>query len=277
MDISQRGLDLIKDYESYSAEAYLCPENVPTIGWGSIRWSAGRPVKLGDTCTVEQAEGLLRREVEAVEDAIELAVPDARTVLTQGQFDCLVSWGYNVGTGWINGKRKGGAATLMRYINAGQLDKVPGELVKFKKGAVSGKSYNGLLNRRKRELKELWFADDADLKQPVSAAAKVPDEEPEKSPQAVEPERKTVTEAIGQSGTAKTSLFGLISGGALWTWQWVGGVAQQASLDTVSTQQSVSGLSALFAYLNVSAIEVAGLIAIGCLVVALLRAIERGR
>ena len=61
-DISERGLALIKDYESYSEKAYLCPEGVPTIGWGSIRWSASRPVKLGETCTVDQAEMLIRKE-----------------------------------------------------------------------------------------------------------------------------------------------------------------------------------------------------------------------
>lgn len=270
MDISAKGLAMIKDYESYDENAYLCPEGVPTIGWGSIRWDANRPVKLGDRCTLAQAEQLLRREVVLVEDAIDGHV---KVPLTQGQFDCLVSWGYNVGIGWINGKRKGGAATLIKYLNKGQYEKVPGELEKFKKGAVSGKSYNGLLNRRRREIRELWLADDEELK----TVAPTPAKAPETTPQAVAPDRNTIPQAIGQSSTAKTTIFGLLTSGILYAWNWIGGVAQQASIDTVATQQSVSGLQSLFTYLNLSTVEVASMITIGCLIVALVRAIERGR
>lgn len=228
MDISQRGLDLIKEYESYSAEAYLCPEGVPTLGWGSIRWDAKTPVKMGDKCTIEQAENLIRKEVSRIEDAIDAAV---RAPLTQGQFDCLCSWGYNVGLGWINGKRKGGAATLIRYLNAGHYDKVPSELLKFRRGANSGKAINGLLNRRKREIQELWFHDDVPASPGVMPM-----------PQAVEPETPTIGTTAKESVTVKLAAGGILSAigkAAMDAYDWVVGVAKEAGPEVVALKTSI--------------------------------------
>jgi lysozyme len=38
-------INLIKQFEGYYENAYLCPANVPTIGYGSIRWLDGKFVK----------------------------------------------------------------------------------------------------------------------------------------------------------------------------------------------------------------------------------------
>jgi len=51
MDISQRGLDLIKKWEAFYAHAYDDGEGVWTIGWGTIRWDLKTPVKKGDVIT----------------------------------------------------------------------------------------------------------------------------------------------------------------------------------------------------------------------------------
>lgn len=247
-DISQRGIDLIKDYESYSSKAYLCPEKVPTIGWGSVRWDASKPVKLGDTCTVDQAEDLLRKEVILIEDAIDSSV---KVALTQGQFDCLCSWGYNVGSGWINGKREGGCATLIKYLNKGQYDKVPSELLKFKKGAKSGKSYDGLVNRRKRELRELWFSDHG--AQPVAkpAVAPVPVEAvpADPMPQSVGQVTVPVTEVVKHSWTIRGAVAA-ISGAALQVYNWTLPAATEASMEAVKLKTSLSGWDALFGFLG---------------------------
>ena len=243
MDISERGLAMIKDYESYSGEAYLCPEGVPTIGWGSIRWSASRPVKLGDTCTVAQAEQLLRKEVQRIDDALDTYIVEP---LSQGEWDCLGSWAYNVGIGWINGKREGGAATLIGYINSGHKEKVPSELLRFKKGAVSKKTYGGLLNRRKREIAELWLAG-GDIPEPVSVAA-VADEDKSPMPQAVGLDRPTAAQAVAQSSSAKAAIVGIgvttyqaISSG----YQWLFSVAQEAGPEVLALKTTLSPLDAL--------------------------------
>lgn len=228
-DISPRGLALIKDYESYSGEAYLCPEGVPTIGWGSIRWDAKTPVKLGDKCTVDQAEQLLRKEVGRIEDAIDAYVT---VPLTQGQFDCICSWAYNVGIGWITGKREGGAATLIRYLNKGQYDKVPSELLKFRKGAVSGKVIGGLINRRKREIQELWFHEDEAPSLPA----------PTPMPQAVEPVRDSVGQTVKDSVIVKLAGGGLaatIGKAIMDTYDWLFSVAKEAGPEVLSLKTTI--------------------------------------
>ena len=72
MHISQRGLDLIKEFESYlkplqdgRCTTYLCPAGVPTIGWGCTKG-----IKVGDVWTREQAEDGLRRELAKSEAAV---------------------------------------------------------------------------------------------------------------------------------------------------------------------------------------------------------------
>ncbi len=266
MDISQRGIDLIKDYENYSSKAYLCPEKVPTLGWGSIRWSASRPVKLGDTCTVQQAEDLLRKEVILIEDAIDSSV---HVPLTQGQFDCLCSWGYNVGTGWINGKRKGGAATLIKYLNKGQYDKIPSELLKFKKGAKSGKSYEGLLTRRKRELRELWFSDHGEERPAspgVAAEPSMPAAIPE-VPQDVTIDTPPVTEVVASSWTIRGALAA-IGGTLVQIYEWSLSGASEAGVEAGKLKEALGPWEALFAALKANmGLLAAGFVLAGCAVV----------
>ena len=275
MDISQRGLDLIKDYESYSSKAYPCPEGVPTLGWGSIRWDAKTPVKMGDSCTVEQAEDLLRKEVILVEDAIDSSV---KVPLTQGQFDCLCSWGYNVGAGWINGKRKGGAAALVKLLNKGRYDAVPGELVKFKRGAVSKKSYGGLLKRRKRELRELWFSEHsftpaAKSAHPLSPAEPAAIAEP--MPQAVAPEAPSAKEIATTSWTIRGALAA-IGGTAVQVYEWSLSGASEAGVEAEKLKTALGPWEALFAALKANtALLAASLVLVGCAIVIARRFQER--
>lgn len=273
-DISKRGLELIKDYESFSSKAYLCPEKVPTIGWGSIRWSASRPVKLGETCTVAQAEDLLKKEVILVEDAIDSSV---KVALTQGQFDCLCSWGYNVGTGWISGKGHQ-QATLIKLLNKGQYDKVPSELLKFKKGAKSGKSYDGLVNRRKRELRELWFSDHDGAAPSSAAPPMLPversrDDDEAAMPQSVGPTTGTLTEA-SRSPTVLSGLTGLLSSIGL-AFSWVSGVAVDTSSQVTTTRQGLSGLEALWDKVGLSTAGLLLAVVAGSFAVVIVRHVNR--
>ena len=51
MNVSQKGIDLIKKYEGLRLEAYLCPAGVWTIGYGHTA-GVGKGMKI----TAEQAE-----------------------------------------------------------------------------------------------------------------------------------------------------------------------------------------------------------------------------
>jgi lysozyme len=255
MDISKRGLDLIKSYEGYSDEAYLCPENVWTIGWGSTRWSAQRPVRKGDTCIREQAEELLRREIWRVEEAIDQSI---KVPLTQGQFDALVSWGYNVGIGWINGKREGGAATLVKYLNKGQYHKVPAELLKFKKGANSKRTIDGLLKRRKREVAELWLGDYGTVSEeaatPIEIKPTVPDVAP--MPQAVIPEQPSTGEVISQSRSIHMSILGLALGAFQQIWEFFYVAVKEVSSEAIHLPEVLTPLEALFRAIGANMVQI---------------------
>lgn len=91
MKTSQRGIDLIKEFEGYSERVYMCAGGKYTIGYGHTRG-----VEPGDTCTREQAEEYLRMDVVEAEETIEALV---KVPLTQNQFDALVSLVYNIGSG----------------------------------------------------------------------------------------------------------------------------------------------------------------------------------
>lgn len=246
MDISARGLALIKDYEGYSADAYLCSEGVPTIGWGSTRWDVKRAVKLGDRCTVEQAEQLLRKELQRVEDAIDSAV---KVPLSQGQFDAICSLGFNIGTGWITGIGHA-QATFIKYLNKGQYDKVPSEFLKFKRGANTGNAINGLLNRRKREVAELWLADyqpHSDVAAtPVPVVTTVPTEAP--MAQAVTEDKPTPAQAVNNSASAKSALVGLASTAYLAIsngYSWLFDVAKEAGPQVIALKTNVGVFDSL--------------------------------
>ena len=64
LNISQRGIDLIKQYEGFQATAYKCPAGKWTIGYGTIAYPDGKDVKQGDgPCTEAQALQWLTHEV----------------------------------------------------------------------------------------------------------------------------------------------------------------------------------------------------------------------
>lgn len=142
MKLSTQGLDLIKEFEGYhekqadgSAKAYRCPAGVWTIGWGCTEG-----VTEGMIVTAEQATAMLAAEMGKHETAVERLV---KVPLTQGQFDALVSFSYNVGAGALEG------STLLRLLNAGDYDGARGQFGRWTKAA--GVELAGLVRRRARE------------------------------------------------------------------------------------------------------------------------------
>ncbi len=101
-------INLIKQFEGFYAAAYLDPVQIPTIGYGTIQYPNGSKVKLGDTCTPDQAEQYLQFEVEQKAKTVESLLK--QTPINQGQFDALVSFAYNLGTGALKG------STLLKKV-----------------------------------------------------------------------------------------------------------------------------------------------------------------
>jgi lysozyme len=139
MNTSQAGIDLIHEFESFSPTAYLCPAGVWTIGWGTTRVN-GKPVRQGMTATREQADAWFAKDLQKFENCVLNAVD---VDLTQGQFDALVSFAYNVGCAAFK------SSTLVRLLNHGNEAGAAAEFARWNKGG--GRVLAGLTRRREAE------------------------------------------------------------------------------------------------------------------------------
>ena len=138
MNYSESGLDLTEESEGCRLVAYQDSVGVWTIGYGHTRG-----VVAGMTCTQAQAEAWLREDIaSAIADINRLA----RVPLTQGEFDALVDFDFNLGGGALRG------STLLKLLNAGDHAAASLEFTKWDK--AGGKVIAGLLRRRVSEQAE---------------------------------------------------------------------------------------------------------------------------
>lgn len=133
MKISQKGIDLIKSFEGLELKAYKDSVGVLTVGWGST----GSHVIAGMTITKEQAEQLLKKDLERFEKGVSDLV---KVKLNQNQFDALVSFSFNLGLSNLK------SSTLLRKLNASDYSGASKEFERWNR--ASGKVLNGLTRRR---------------------------------------------------------------------------------------------------------------------------------
>lgn len=134
--INAEGLAHLKRWEGLRLSAYKDVAGIWTIGYGST----GPHVKPGMKITEAQAEKLLRDDLDRFEKAVERLV---KVPLTDNQFAALVSFAFNVGTGAFE------KSTLLKRLNAGDYDAVPGQLMRWVN--AGGRKVQGLVNRRAAE------------------------------------------------------------------------------------------------------------------------------
>lgn len=143
MRISEKGVALIKQFEGCRLTAYPDPGTggAPwTIGYGWTHPVDGKPVKRGMTIDQATAERLLKTGLVSYENDVSKLV---KVNLTQGQFDALVSFTYNLGA------RSLSTSTLLRKLNAGDIKGAADEFLRWNK--AGGKVLNGLTRRREAE------------------------------------------------------------------------------------------------------------------------------
>ena len=135
LHISQTGIDLIKEFEGFRSNAYLCPGNIWTIGYGHTATA-----KAGMTISKLQAEALLVEDVKKFQTLVNQKV---RVRLNQNQFDALVSFAFNVGA------RGFGNSTLRRLLNQGEYSQAAKEFHRWV--YAKGTKLPGLVRRRQAE------------------------------------------------------------------------------------------------------------------------------
>lgn len=141
MNISDKGLDLIKRFEGCRLTSYLCPAGVLTIGYGST----GPHVRAGMTITPNEAEKLLLKDIERFERGVTILVGET----TQNRFDALVSFAFNLGLANLQ------SSTLLRKHRAGKFAEAGDQFLRWNR--ANGKVLDGLTKRRKAE-RELYLA-----------------------------------------------------------------------------------------------------------------------
>lgn len=146
LHLSNEGANLIKAFESCMKaiggekfEAYLDPIGIPTIGWGHTNHH-GRKFGLKDVWTQAECDQEFELDMADFEQAVKKLV---QVALNQHQFDALVSFAYNCGSGNLE------KSTLLRKLNA---DDYSGAALEFHKwNRAGGKVLNGLVRRRASE------------------------------------------------------------------------------------------------------------------------------
>ncbi|UOZ20285.1 lysozyme [Enterobacter asburiae] len=140
MQTSEKGIALIKQFEGCKLTAYQDSVGVWTIGYGWTQPVDGKPIRAGMTIKQETAERLLKTGLVSYESDVSRLV---KVGLSQGQFDALVSFTYNLGA------RSLSTSTLLRKLNAGDYAGAADEFLRWNK--AGGKVMNGLTRRREAE------------------------------------------------------------------------------------------------------------------------------
>jgi len=152
MNISAKGIELIKHHEGLRFKPYRCPANLWTVGVGSVLYPEQAKLSMAERMnfplrpednrqfTKEEVDGILRSDLARFERGVVQFCP---VPLTQGMFDGLVSFAFNVGNGTLQ------RSTLRQKLLRGDKTGAAEELLKYTKGG--GKVLPGLVKRRQDE------------------------------------------------------------------------------------------------------------------------------
>lgn len=141
MHMSAAGLELLKRSEGFRDHTYLDVAGYPTIGYGHRLL---HPESFPKGISESQADGILVSDIRDAEQAVERLV---KVPLTQGQFDALVDFCFNLGPGRLAG------STLLESLNGGQYEAAAEQLLRWDH---AGDRECAALKARREAEKELW-------------------------------------------------------------------------------------------------------------------------
>lgn len=140
MKISENGLNIIKEFEGFSEIPYPDGAGLMTIGYGhKIRRG-----ELFDKISETTALALLKDDMQEAENAVNTLVS---APLNQNQFDALVSFTFNLGTGRLKD------STLLILLNQHKYQDASAQFTRWK---YIGKAVSPGLSRR-REMERALF------------------------------------------------------------------------------------------------------------------------
>lgn len=138
MNVSPKAIEMIKHHEGVRFKPYQCPAKLWTIGVGHVLYPDQGKLPIDQRgayalrpedsrqFSKEEVDGILRNDLNRFERGVERFCP---VPLTQGMFDALVSFAFNVGLGTLQrstlrqkllrGDKAGAAEELLKYCMAG--------------------------------------------------------------------------------------------------------------------------------------------------------------
>ena len=152
MKVSDKAKGVIKHHEGVRQRPYRCPAKLWTIGVGHVLYPEQGAMKLelrdgfalkdadNRLFSMEEVDAILSADLERFERGVEKFIP---VQLTQGQFDALVSFSFNVGLGTLQ------RSTLRQKVLRGDMEVAAQEFLKY--CMAGGKPLKGLQNRRQDE------------------------------------------------------------------------------------------------------------------------------
>jgi len=138
MKTSQNGIQLIKDFEGCKLKSYKCPANVWTIGYGNTFYLDDSKVLMGQKISQIEADMLLLKLLPKYESTVDRNI---KVILTQNQYDALVSFCWNCGS----------SQALFRLVNQKATDEVIYDWWINHYVTGGGKLLQGLIKRRRKE------------------------------------------------------------------------------------------------------------------------------
>ena len=153
MKISDNGLRLIQEFESFEPKPYLDSAKVWTIGYGSTYYPNGKKVtKFDKPINRLYAETIQRNVIKndfepVINELLEKEI--ASGFITQNMFDAILSLTYNIG---VNGFKR---SSVLRLLKQGDKQNAADAFLLWNK--AGGKVLKGLINRRKKE-RELFLS-----------------------------------------------------------------------------------------------------------------------
>jgi lysozyme len=156
MKVSQKCINQIKQDEGVRNRPYQCPALLWTVGVGHVIDPSHAKVPLADrkqlpipaswdrVLTSEKIDEILRKDLNRFEAGVLRLI---KVKLTQGQFDALVSFSFNVGLGNLQN------STLRMKLNRGDYEGAAEQFLVWTK--AGGKVLKGLVIRRTHE-KEMF-------------------------------------------------------------------------------------------------------------------------
>lgn len=149
MQLSNKGLELIKQFEGFRSAPYRDAVGVWTIGFGNTYYPNGRKVSANDKpLTIAEASQLkldiINKDFAPAVNTL-LADEIKAGKINQQMFDALVSLAYNIGTGAL------ARSSVIRYLKQGNNQAAANAILMWNK--AGGRTLTGLVRRREAERK----------------------------------------------------------------------------------------------------------------------------